>query len=446
MKKVSFFGVLLASALVIGTASANTEDVTLYNAAVTEGRTISLSDAGLADLDTLWVPARYIQGSSVSALYIKGVRYVSPDGENDVIAFTNMSNGDYLVVVLQGSVPVLEAKTDHAPWEKFAVFYRVSRDGKTIEKIGFQVTRGRVVTALDGIFVQVANKGTMTSKMLGYDVNGNFASGPQDVIYATPSSKGGWFVSRYKEKISSGPIYSYFHVEKGGAEDYLGDSRAFGYNKALNTVVAFANMPTYTDSTRTDFNMKVVLAGVDNFKSWWASAYSFNKRRTETKRKVRFGREKMVEQIGHYESKYGSYRGMDSDIAEDIAVRSALINSDGRPLYIGQIDASDTKGVYVGMVDLLAQDEEKRSHSLLFNLNGSGMQALRMVAGANSGAATAASANDVYTIVTPSGATVVYAYLNAVRDGDIQAYDVGTDSVVKPEEIADFLRTHRISN
>lgn len=446
MKIMKFFGMLLSAFLVVSVVSANTGEITLYDAAVAEGRILSLSDAGLSDLDTLWVPARYIQESNASALYIKGTRYVSPDGENNVIAFTNMSNGDYLVVVLQDGVPVLEAKTDHAPWERFAVFYRVSRDGKTLEKLGFQATRGRVVTALDGIFVQVGTKGSSTSKMLGYDVDGNFSSGPQDVNYATPSSKGGWYVSRYKEKISSGLIYSYFYVAKDGTESYLGDSRARGHNQALNTVVAYANMPTYTDSTRTDFNMKVVLSGVDNFKGWWGSAYNFDKRRTKVKGKGLLVRGKMFDQIGHYAFQYGSYRGMNSEIAEDIAVRSALINSNGKPLYIGQIDPGDTKGVYVGIVDLLAQGEGKRSHSLLFNLNGSGMQVLRMVMGANSGAATAASANDVYTVVTPSGVTVVYAYLNAVRDGDIRAYNVGTDSVVNPEEVADFLRKHRISN
>ena len=85
--------------------SADDAAATRYEATVAQGKVITLADS-LGEIETLWLPARYLRDSEASALYLRGVRYVAPDGQGHVAGFTRMDDGNLLVATLQDRAPL----------------------------------------------------------------------------------------------------------------------------------------------------------------------------------------------------------------------------------------------------------------------------------------------------------------------------------------------------
>ena len=447
MKKASFIGVLLASTLAMGTASANPEEVSLYVTALAEGRVISLEDAGLSSPDTLWVPGRYIRGSQNSALYIKGVRWVAPDGQNNVGGFTYMDDGSLMVVTVQESVTLDDAQVSDANNPKYSVFYKVSPEGKTIGKIGVLKGLGWTVTAKTGIFVAQGVGKRHSYNLSGYSTAGAPIAGPQGMWFAAPFADGGWWVARERDASRGAHRLAYSYVSPSGEEKYVRNGPWLNTHEFLHTANAMVNMPTYADTVRTGFTMLLTYKGVDGFESWWGSVHNMSLEAPEGLVQRGFSKKlKPITKAGHYDIEYGSTKRMSIAAAEDLAIRNGLISVNEKVYMIGQMGANETKGLYVGLNDLKAQEGAQQQGTPLFKLEGTGMNLARTVFGGNTGAATASSRNDAYVFIKPTGAVAVFAYMDAALDGDIQTYDVETGSVVDLDETLSFLRAHQITN
>lgn len=427
-------------------SAAGGEMATRYESAVAQARVITLDDS-LGEIETLWLPARYLRDSEASALYLRGVRYVAPDGQGHVAGFTRMDDGNLLVATLQDRAPLEDLQMPLRRGTKFSVFYKVSPAGETLVRLGVLEHLGRVVTARTGIFVEQRTDPMSGHSLFGYSTGGQPVAGPQNVQFAAPTEDGGWWIVRRKDEDRALSLMSYSYLAPDGRESYLRDGRWLRRHEYLRTESAMVNLPTWADSARTGFSMLLTLFGEGDFAAWHGAAHAPGRENPGgLQRRGLGGTPVPVRKLGHYEVEYGGTRRMDAAVARDLARRNGLFRAAGRVLLVGQLDAAETRGAHVGIVDLLAQEGEVQHGTPLFRLEGTGMKLLRTFLGNNTGRATASSRNDAYVFVKPGGALVVLAHGEAVLDGKALAYDIALEAVVDAGETLAFLRAHQVSD
>lgn len=426
--------------------AASTQAETLYEQAVQESRVSSFDEVDLGEIETLWLPARYTK-SGTPALFIRGVQYAAPGGDTRVVGFTHGNDGNYLVAVAHKSPPI---DSDLPPLRKayvhlyYGAIYRVSKEGKTLERLFIEETYGccPAVVGSQGIFMAKAISGSGTA-YLGVDLDGKPVQGPAaSPSEVTPTLDGGWLVIREKDKNGSLKIYSRYKVDANGKETHLGDTGWMSTQQFQKTENAYINMPTYTDGARTGFTMYTGSHGTGDFRKWQGAAFSFTRPQPQA---VDGKSGKTRGKIGHYVSEYGNVRKMSGSAAIDLAQRSTFIGTPEQPLMIAQMDARETKGLYVGVIDLLAQEGAEQRGTPLFKIHGSGMEVMRSIFGNNSGSADASSRNDAMTFVKPDGsALVVFTGGLALRQDPVLAYDVGSNTAVDPLQTRELLNHYQV--
>ncbi|HSH26507.1 MAG TPA: hypothetical protein VK972_01860, partial [Wenzhouxiangella sp.] len=358
--------------------AAKDDPVPAYDQAIADQRIASLAEAGLNDIDTLWIPERY-RDDNKGALYLQGKRYTTPDGHSDVLGFLPMAGGGYLVAVYQEGVPVESADLPEHSGNAI-VFYRSDETGQTQEQLGVIKPAGRVIVGKQGIFV-ARQSGTKKYSYTGYSAEGKPLAGPQDVYFATPSSDGGWLVEvQAKPKDVNGVKTAFYKVGADGNREKLRDGlyrENRYYKKMLNTTAAFVNVPPYADSVRTGFHMYLSLGGEvtgPGSRPWYGSFTSFELPDIEAKARglLAFGRS--YTKRGHYVVDYGMAQSIRPEVALDLGRRSALVGDKDRPLAITQLDSSDHRGGYVGFADLYAQEGKPQHSTPVFKIAGAGFE------------------------------------------------------------------------
>ncbi|BCO31208.1 hypothetical protein TspCOW1_13110 [Thiohalobacter sp. COW1] len=426
---------------------AKEDSVPAYDQAIAGQRIASLAEAGLSDIDTLWIPERY-RDDNKAALYLKGKRYVTPKGHNDVTGFLQMTNSDYLVAVRQEGVPLEQADLPERAGSS-VVFYAVSETGETKAQLGVIKPVGPVVVGKQGIFVS-RNETNGLRSYAGYDANGNPVSGPQGVYFATPSSDGGWLIEMLDEEHYDYIDTAYYRVDADGRKTRIRDGivRGTSHREMMNTSAAFVNSVPYADSVRTGFHMylwqsmQVTDRGSRN---WMGSFISFELDRIEAKIGGLLGFGRSYTKTGYYDVDYGTNRSVRAVVARDLVKRSALVGDKDRPLAVTQLDSSDHKGGYVGFADLYAQEGEPQHSTPVFKIAGAGFELFRSVVGNNTGKASAASKNDAYVFVTPKGAVMVLAYTpERIGEDTVKAYEIMSDKAVDGQAMEAFLTQYQM--
>jgi hypothetical protein len=144
--------------------------------------------------------------------------------------------------------------------------------------------------------------------LFGYSTAGKPVAGQENVQFAPPAEDSGWWIARRKIQDRSLSLMAYSYLAPDGRESYLRDGRWLRHREFLRTESAMINLPTYADSVRTGFTMLMTV-------------YSEG----------------------------------------DLARAHGLIRVAGKALFVGQLDATETRDAHVGIVDLLEQEGELQS-------------------------------------------------------------------------------------
>ena len=402
----------------------------------------TLAKAGLAHPETVWVPARYTAGGH-DALFIHGRRFVAPGGHGNVPGFIKTGHG-YLVAVREPAT-----RSDGVQVAPRVVFYRVGSSGRVVGKAASLTDHhSRVVVARHAIYLQqpagtAADGALRLYSYVGVDGKGHQVAGPQNVLFATPAPDGGWYVERLlraQAPAQAGNGYFYEIVQRGAQGKQHVVTRAnntYTVNRFVHSRAAFVDRPPLADSVRTGFSMRVYQRSHRPYNhgyDWSGSAYRFA---------VKPGKHcwgligrKCAPLLGAYTSQYGSaVNGMGTRAATDLARRSVLYGTVAHPRLATQFSGAGLgSALDYGVVNL-----KNKHKTVLFELEGGGLNTFRQFIGHNTGQASVNSRNDVFAMLTPHGPVFAVANNADNPQGTMPAYDPDHRKTVGADDIDSFL-------
>jgi len=239
------------------------EDVPLHKMplleeSIKQNKNSSLNEIGIAKADTVFVPPSYTK-SQKGQLFIHGVLYVSPNGYDDVEGFIKKDSIGLVAVVEPESLQTIQQQS-------ILAYYKVSLiNGKTLNKMGVLPIDYAVGVTTNNAIFGITRTGRGLS-FNGFTINGKRASGPQNVIDATPLADNGWLLLReynpafhmidskgWKnignnagERITAAQS-SVYYQSKDGNNRLLGNSPITHF---IHTQRIIVNQSTLTDSVR----------------------------------------------------------------------------------------------------------------------------------------------------------------------------------------------------
>jgi hypothetical protein len=418
-----------------------TKQSPLYVAARDSGRIASLEDIGLEKMETLWVPARYRSDNS-NAWFIRGVRYVSPDGYSNVGGFLETPNG-YIAAVIHPSSAVVKQETGIVtPSEEVTVFYHVDKQGNTIDVLG-TLPGNDIVVAQDAIWLRNSTDRDLTN-VNGFDSTGKRQVGPQGVIFATPSPDGGWYAITSGKRDQDGIEGIIVHTDEAGKSKII--RRTYfnrnSFDRFYNTTAIFVDRPPLADSARTGFVIRLYREHSTispDFVKWLVAAHHLGKMPPTDTRMTLFGKY-TTNLLGDYVESLGSVRRMEQYVAVDLAKRISLANEGDQLQVVTQISKNSLS---VGVVE--PHRETDTIEKPIFPLLSGTANFIRSVVGDNVGEKSASSKNDVYTIITPKDTVIALAHSAAQHESGYPTYALRADSAISDDEMELFFVQYGIN-
>jgi len=416
---------------------------TLYEKAV-QGKAYQ---AGLSNIETLWLPARYSH-SGESAFYINGSQYIAPGGHSDVLGFIVQTNGNYLVAVRQqanrlysvSSQGVSQAVTSTvSTFPDSVVFYEVTKPGKTLKTLGKIEDANSVVITLDAIYARKST-GDGLSSYLGFDKKSQSIAGPQNVSYATPTPNRGWFSVKESSFWQSGQKeIRYLSTDAKGATTELVQwkkGRGFSDVEFVNTTAAFINQVPVTDSVRTGRVVKLVRdysGTTQSFRNYTGWVYDLSWKQPN----------RHANRNGDFGIRYGKVSNLSAKGALDAARRTILFNEAGTVYAASQSSKSVFSNLDYMLVDVLAE-EPYQSRQSIFRLASGKRNTMRKVFAGNSADVSLNAFNDAYALITPQTTVLVLAN-NVDDEAKIKAYDVSHGAMIASADIEKLLTQYGIN-
>lgn len=407
---------------------------TLYPAALDSGRHVELKDVGLMPYATLWVPARYRMDRE-NALFIHGRRFATADGHSNVGGFLNAHGGGHIVAVIESH------QDERGENRRRVVFYLTDAAWRPVKSLG-SVQGDEVVVSESAIFARRPEKNGLQS-LIGYDKKGLQVLGPQGVEFATPAPDGGWYVVMRTRQARSSRDIAYVLTGGNGRSRIIHKSRIDEpeVSEFINTAAIFVDSPPLADSVRTGRVVRLYKSGDSlgrDFVKWVAGPYDLSQKPPKHTRMTLLGRYTEY-LVSEHTVTLASARKTPYRLAKDLAARIALAGEPDHPVMVTQL--SD-HGLAIGYVDVDHTKDGDRHP--VFPLLSAGMDFVRTVFSNNGGAQSANSANDAYTIISPSDTVLVLANKAAQKDIGASAYAIRSNSVVNPSEMELFLVQHGI--
>jgi hypothetical protein len=504
MKKNRHIPLILTLCLAASTAFAAAPETPaatspLWQTLEQAGATTRLADIGIASPRTLFIPRRFAD-ANVGSLWLDGRKVIFPQGPQDVIGFLPTAGG-YIVALFdaQGGSVVSESQgpesgaslIDPAMLKQMTpeqqvrileamakiqgarpgaatvstvargaqtVFYRIDSAGKNPRRLGtVAVVDASVAISDKGIFV--AQRGGAVNRFLtlknyvGFDTKGQSASGPQDVLFASPAPQDGeWFVQKLTrhdrgDSIGDGYAYSLARWKPSGELETIRKSTLQYNDRAafVNSQAIFADMPPLADSFRTGTVMLAYGRGdrgiTTDSTDFHITPWAFSKPVPTRTQIDCFGLcNHEVELIGHHPmraTRVVQGKGAGFDGAVELAQRTVLAGTPEAPVMWQQIPDPGFGALSYGMVEI-GSDRVSR----LFEVHGKGMNVLRGFVGTNSSAMTLSHKNDVMPVMHPKGVTLL---VPTRLDGPYAGFDNNEKRLIRASEVQDFVERYSLS-